>query len=294
MYELGLPPWLRTVLYQNGVILAIMLALVIPVIAIATQQLKRLALAADKLGRGEDTDPLPESGSSEIRRLTQAFNNMSLRLRRFVQGRTQMLAGISHDLRTPITALRLRADLVDDEENRDRMLSLIDDMHHLTEGTLTLARDDSFTEKTDIVDVSELIEGVCDDLTDAGIDSAATVERGVNLMCRPHSLRRAIRNLAENGAKYGKRSRISMNGDARNVSIIIDDDGPGIPDDEMERAFQPFVRLESSRSRDTGGSGLGLAITRSIVLNHGGDITLANRPEGGLRATISLPKPDVG
>jgi signal transduction histidine kinase len=102
-------------------------------------------------------------------------------------------------------------------------------------------------------------------------------------------LRRAIRNLAENGAKYGYRSRIHMNGDARNVRIIIDDDGPGIPDDQIEQAFQPFVRLEGSRSRETGGSGLGLAITRSIILNHGGDISLSNRSEGGLRAVISLP-----
>jgi signal transduction histidine kinase len=293
LYENGLPPWLSTVMFQNGVILAIMMLFVVPVVAFATHRLTQLARVADRLGRGEDTEPLPESGTNEIVRLTQAFNQMSLRLRRFVQGRTQMLAGISHDLRTPITALRLRADLVDDDENRDRMLALIDDMHHLTEATLTLARDDSFTEKTDIVDISSLVEGVCDDLTDAGVDAVADVERGVNLTCRPYSLRRAIRNLAENGAKYGKRARITMNGDAATVRIVVDDDGPGIPDDMVEKAFQPFVRLEGSRSRETGGSGLGLAITRSIVLNHGGDISLKNRPGGGLRAVISLPKPEL-
>jgi len=293
LYELGLPPWLKTVMYQNMVTLALMVLLIVPLVGFATLRLTQLARAADRLGRGEDTQPLPESGSNEIVRLTQAFNQMSLRLRRFVQGRTQMLAGISHDLRTPITALRLRADLVDEDENRERMLALIDDMHHLTEATLTLARDDSFTEKSDIVDVSSLVEGVCDDLTDAGVDAVAEVERGVNLTCRPYSLRRAIRNLAENGAKYGKRARITMNGDAASVHIIVDDDGPGIPDDMIEKAFQPFVRLESSRSRETGGSGLGLAITRSIVLNHGGDISLKNRPGGGLRAVISLPKPEL-
>ncbi len=292
MYQGGLPPWLRTVLAQNAVMLALMLAFIIPVVFFTTKRLKLLANAADKVGRGEDTEPLPESGTTELRQLTAAFNNMSLRLRRFVIGRTQMLAGISHDLRTPITALRLRADLVDDEENRDRMLALIDDMQHLTEATLTLAKDESYTEKSDRVDVSSLIEGICDDLVDAGIDATAEVERGVILSCRPHSLRRAIRNLAENGAKYGARARIHMNGDARNVRIIIDDDGPGIPEAEMEKAFQPFVRLEGSRNRGTGGSGLGLAICKSIILNHGGEIALSNRPEGGLRAVLTLPKAD--
>ncbi|MDX2143511.1 MAG: ATP-binding protein [Rhodospirillaceae bacterium] len=293
LYELGLPPWLETVLFQNGVILAIMLLLVVPAVALSTKRLTQLARVADKVGRGEDTEPLPESGTFEVRQLTQAFNNMNLKLRRFVQGRTQMLAGISHDLRTPITALRLRADLVEDDENRDRMIALIDEMHHLTEGTLTLARDDSYTEKTDKVDLSSLVEAICDDLTDAGIEATAEVKRGVSLTCRPYSLRRAIRNLAENGAKYGSRARIKIEDKPRSVDIVIDDDGPGIPDDQIERAFQPFVRLEGSRSRETGGSGLGLAITRSIILNHGGDIVLSNRPDGGLRATVTLPKPDI-
>ena len=290
MYELGLAPWLSTVLYENSVILALMVLFIVPVVTFSTRRLTQLARAADRLGRGEDAEALPESGTSEILHLTQAFNAMSLRLRRFVQGRTQMLAGISHDLRTPITALRLRTDLVDDDENRERMQALIDDMHHLTEATLTLAKDESFTEKTDKVDLSALIEGICDDLQDAHIDATADVQRGVSLVCRPFSLRRAIRNVTENGAKYGKRSRISLKDAADAVSIIVDDDGPGIPESEMERAFQPFVRLEGSRSRETGGSGLGLAITRSIVLNHGGDIALTNRPEGGLRVTITLPK----
>src|SRR5262249_19654637 len=162
-------PWLSTVLYENSVILALMILFIVPTVTFSTRRLTQLARAADRLGRGEDTEALPESGSAEILHLTQSFNAMSLRLRRFVHGRTQMLAGISHDLRTPITALRLRTDLVDDDENRERMQSLIDDMHHLTEATLTLAKDESFTEKTDKVDLSSLIEGICDDLQDAGI-----------------------------------------------------------------------------------------------------------------------------
>jgi signal transduction histidine kinase len=290
LYERGLPSWMKTVMYQNGLTFALMILFTVPGIGYATYRLSDLARAADKLGRGEEVPPLVETGSREIRRVTQAFNQMSLRLRRFVQGRTQMLAGISHDLRTPITGLRLRTELVDDEQNRDRMLALIDDMHHLTEATLRLARDDSFTEKSDTIDVSALLGGIVDDLTDVGIDVTADVKPGIYVMCRPHSLRRAIRNLAENGAKYGQRSRIFLEEDSESVRIIVDDDGPGIPEDKIEKAFQPFVRLEESRNRDTGGSGLGLAITRSIILNHGGEVTLANRPEGGLRATIILPK----
>lgn len=290
LYERGLPSWMATVMYQNGLILALMILFTVPGVIYATRRLSEIARAADKLGRGEETPALSEDGTREIRRLTQAFNQMSLRLRRFVQGRTQMLAGISHDLRTPITGLRLRTELVDEDDNRERMLALIDDMHHLTEATLALARDESFTEKSDLIDVSALAGGICDDLQDAGIDVTLEARPGISLMCRPHSLRRAIRNLAENGAKYGGRARILVEDTPESVRIMVDDDGPGIPEDKMEQAFLPFVRLEESRSRATGGSGLGLAITRSIVLNHGGDIALMNRPEGGLRATITLPK----
>jgi signal transduction histidine kinase len=285
----GLPPWINVMLEQSLITLAIMLVSILAVVGLATKRLMLLAAAADRVGRGETLEPILESGTTEVRRLTQSFNTMSLRLRRFIEARTQMLGAISHDLRTPITGLRLRAELVDDDENRDRMLAIVDEIHHLTEATLALAKDDSFTEVTDKVDISSLIESICDDLSDVGVDVSCEVKRGVNLNCRPYSLRRAIRNLAENGAKYGKRSRIRMNGDGSSVKIVIDDDGPGIPEDQLERVLLPFVRLENSRSRETGGAGLGLAITRSIVLNHGGELELKNRPEGGLRAVITLP-----
>jgi signal transduction histidine kinase len=285
----GMAPWANVLIQQSALSLVLMLVATTLAVGFATKRLRLLANAADRVGRGESLEPIRESGTSEVRQLTQSFNTMSLRLRRFIEARTQMLGAISHDLRTPITGLRLRAELVDDDENRERMLAIIDELHHLTEATLALARDDSFTEVTDRVDVSSLIEAICDDLTDVGIDVTCNVARGVNLNCRPFSLRRAIRNLAENGAKYGQRSRIQLNGDSQAVKIIIDDDGPGIPEDQLERVLLPFVRLESSRSRETGGAGLGLAITRSIVLNHGGELDLKNRPEGGLRATITLP-----
>ncbi|MGE4061997.1 MAG: ATP-binding protein [Rhodospirillaceae bacterium] len=289
-YMAGLPGWVEVVFQQNMIVLAFTGSIIILGVALTTQRLSVLARAADRVGRGDTLEPIHESGTSEVRGLTQSFNTMSLRLRRFIEGRTQMLGAISHDLRTPITGLRLRAELVDDDENRDRMLAIIDELHHLTEATLALAREDSILERTDRVDVTSLVESIADDLSDVGMDVSCTVERGVTVCCRPFSLRRAIRNLAENGVKYGKRSRITLNTTEKYVRILIDDDGPGIPEDQLEKALLPFVRLEGSRSRETGGAGLGLAITRSIVLNHGGDLRLANRREGGLRAEILLPR----
>ncbi len=286
----GMPAYVEVQLQQNLIVLLVACTIIILGVGLNTQRLRALSRAADRVGRGDTLEPIKESGTSEVRGLTQSFNTMSLRLRRFIEGRTQMLGAISHDLRTPITGLRLRAELVDDEENRDRMLAIIDELHHLTEATLALAREDSVSERTDRVDLSSLVESIVDDLTDVGMDVSCTVERAVAATCRPFSLRRAIRNLAENGVKYGQRSRISLTTAERFVRIVIDDDGPGIPEDQLEKALLPFVRLEGSRSRETGGAGLGLAITRSIVLNHGGELRLSNRAGGGLRAEILLPK----
>lgn len=286
----GLPGWVEVLFMQNFIVLAFTSLMIIIGVGLTTKRLMTLSRAADRVGRGDTLEPIRESGTSEVRGLTQAFNTMSLRLRRFIEGRTQMLGAISHDLRTPITGLRLRAELVDDDENRERMLAIIDELHHLTEATLALAREDSIMERTDRVDLTSLIESICDDLTDVGMDVSCTAERGIAVSCRPFSLRRAIRNLAENGVKYGRRSRLSLTTTDKFARIVVDDDGPGIPGDQLEKALLPFVRLEGSRSRETGGAGLGLAITRSIVLNHGGELRLSNRAEGGLRAEILLPK----
>lgn len=286
----GLPTWVEVLFMQNFIVLAFTSLMIIVGVGLTTKRLMALSRAADRVGRGDTLEPIKESGTSEVRGLTQAFNTMSLRLRRFIEGRTQMLGAISHDLRTPITGLRLRAELVDDDENRERMLAIIDELHHLTEATLALAREDSIMERTDRVDLTSLVESICDDLTDVGLNVNCTAERGVAVTCRPYSLRRAIRNLTENGVKYGQRSRLTLTTTDKFARITIDDDGPGIPEDQLEKALLPFVRLEGSRSRETGGAGLGLAITRSIVLNHGGELKLSNRPEGGLRAEILLPK----
>jgi signal transduction histidine kinase len=257
-----------------------------------TRPMRRLAAAAEALGRGEATEPLPETGPQDIRHTAEAFNRMQERLKRFVADRTRMLAAIGHDLRTPITSLRLRAEFVSDAEVRERMLATIDEMHKMTEATLTFAREESAAEETRSVELSALVQSLSDDLADLGHD--VTFDNGLKISyrCRADALRRAIRNLIENAVRYGKRARVSIARGEDSIDIVIEDDGPGIPAELAEQVFTPFYRLEDSRNRETGGVGLGLSIARSIVRNHGGDIRLINYGQG-LRAVIALPAIDA-
>lgn len=257
-----------------------------------TRPMRRMAVAAEALGRGEATTPLPETGPEDIRHTAQAFNRMQERLQRFVADRTRMLAAIGHDLRTPITSLRLRAEFVADGEIREKMLGTIDEMQKMTEATLTFAREESAAEETRSIDLSALVQSLSDDLADLGQDVTFTNGFKIPYRCRADALRRAIRNLIENAVRYGQRARVSMTRDEDSIDIIIEDDGPGIPPNLAEQVFVPFFRLEDSRSRETGGVGLGLSIARSIIRNHGGDIRLINS-DTGFRAVITLPAIDT-
>lgn len=252
-----------------------------------TRPMRRMADAAEAVGRGEQST-LPETGPDDIRQTAEAFNLMQARLQRFVDDRTRMLAAIGHDLRTPITSLRLRAEFVEDGEHREKMLATIDELRAMTEASLAFAREESVKEETRAVDVRSLVESLCDDLAELGQDVTFAESPRLTLRCRPDALRRAIRNLVENATRYGTRAEVRVVGTGRTIDIVVEDAGPGIPDEAMERCFAPFFRLEESRNRETGGIGLGLAIARSIARRHGGDVTLANRP-AGLRATITLP-----
>jgi signal transduction histidine kinase len=202
-----------------------------------------------------------------------------------------MLAAISHDLRTPITSLRLRAEFVEDEETRSRILDTLDEMQSMTEATLAFAREEAAEEETRTVDLAALVDSVVADLAELGHAVAFVGAERTLIACRRTALRRALRNLVDNAATYGKRAIVRLEQDPRELRVVIEDEGPGIPVPEKERVFEPFVRLEPSRSRETGGIGLGLAIARTIVRNHGGDIVLENRTDGGLRATVHLPHP---
>lgn len=251
--------------------------------------LRHLTVAAERLGRGEEIVPVPEGGADDIRHTAEAFNRMQSRLHRFVEDRTRMIAAISHDLRTPITSLRLRAEFIADPETREPMIATLDEMQAMTEAALAFSKGEATTEAARNIDLAALLESLCDDLTAIGLE--ASFEDGERLpwRCRPDSLRRALRNVIENAVRYGERARVKLERAAGALHILVDDDGPGVPEADFEKIFAPFVRLESSRNRDTGGVGLGLAIARSIVRSHGGDITLSNLEQGGLRVTIALP-----
>lgn len=255
-----------------------------------TAPLGLLAEAAQRLGRNVEAPPLVASGTVEMRHAATAFNDMQGRLRRLIDNRTLMLAAISHDLRTQLMLLRLRAEAGDASEDRERMLKTIAEMEGMLSATLSFARDDAKGEVRRRVDVSALVTSIVDDMADAGLPVAmAEVSTDVIADCKPAALRRAVTNLIDNAVKYGNRATVSLSTGASMLDVIIDDEGPGIPKDQIAHVIQPFSRLENSRSRDTGGIGLGLAISTSIAEAHGGSLLLANRPEGGLRAKLTLP-----
>jgi signal transduction histidine kinase len=277
-----------------GLSMAVMLIAVVAISALIvgrmTEPLKQLSRAAEKLGTDVQGPAIPETGPEEVRRTAHAFNTMQNRIRRFVEDRTQMLGAITHDLGTPITRLRLRAEFVRDQDLREKMLRDLDDMQHMVASTLAFIREDAALEPQTTADLGSLLARVCDDIKDAGAEvELAETPRWVLVDCRPIALRRALGNLIENAVKYGRSARVSLLPEPDRLLIQIDDDGPGIPEDRQEDVFQPFLRLEDSRNRETGGTGLGLAVARTIVRAHGGDIHLSNRKGGGLRVTVSLP-----
>jgi signal transduction histidine kinase len=291
------PAWALPSLVSLGLSAALVGLGVVLAVRRVTRPMRRLAAAADALGRGEAPTRLAEVGPSEVLGTVAAFNRMQGRLRRFVDDRIRMLAAISHDLRTPITSLRLRAEFVDDEETRARILVTLDEMQDMVEGTLAFAREEAAAEATRVVDLAALIESTAADLADLGASVAFAGPGKTAYACRPVALRRALRNLLENAVRYGGRTRVRLEQQGRELRIVVEDDGPGIPEGQFERVFEPFVRLEDSRSPETGGIGLGLAIARSIVRGHGGDIRLANQAQGGLVVVVTLPSaahPEAG
>ena len=257
----------------------------------ATAPLSVFASAAERLGVDVNAEPLNEKGPPEVRRATRAFNTMQTRVKRYIQDRTQMLAAISHDLRTPITRMKLRAEFVDDDEQRGKMMNDLNEMEAMIAETLIFARDDAANEPASHIDVAAVVAAMCGELRFVGCDVNYTGPDSYDFLTRPLAFKRAISNLIDNALKYGKIANVTLAPSAAELRIYVDDTGPGIPPHEMDRVFQPFVRLESSRSRETGGAGLGLTIARNAVRSMGGDVELTNRTEGGLRVTVVLPIP---
>lgn len=244
--------------------------------------------AAERLGRDPQAPPLNLRGPAEIQGAAQAFNEMQERLRRYVEDRTAMMSAIAHDLRTPLTRLRFRIETLQ-EDQRAKMAADLDQMEQMIAATLTFARDASRPGERTPLELSSLLESLCDEMAETGAEADVERSEKVVLEGDPMALRRLFSNLLENAVKFGGRARARVFRDASNAVVEIEDDGPGIPPQDRDRVFEPFYRREPSRSRQTGGIGLGLAVVRSIARGHGGDVTLENRDGGGLTARVQLP-----
>ena len=247
-----------------------------------------LAIAADRFGRGELVPAAPEDGPREVRRAAAAFNRMQDRIARLLDTQRTMLRAVGHDLRTPITRLRMRADLVADPDERARLVAALDDMTALAEAVLAGARDVSAAEPTAEVDLGALVEAVAHDFADAGapVEHAAAPERLV-VRCRRATVKRALTNLVDNAVRHGGGARVAVARNGATARITVEDEGPGIPEERLEEVMEPFTRLVGSEGPE--GTGLGLSIARAIVEAHGGDLILENRHRRGLRAILSLP-----
>ncbi|HEY4128256.1 MAG TPA: ATP-binding protein [Gammaproteobacteria bacterium] len=254
-----------------------------------TRPLSILARAADELGRDIHRPPLPEEGPLEVRAAAVAFNTMQARLRDYIYERTRILTAVSHDLRTPITRLRLRAELLADEELKAKLVRDLQEMENMTNATLSFLRGFEDREALQSVDLMALLESLETDSVDTGYDVElhGRVDRPV--MLRPRALRRLLDNLITNAIRYGKRAIVTVEDIGSEVVIRIRDAGAGIPLDELEKVFEPYYRLETARSQDGGGTGLGLSIARNIAELHGGKLILQNHPAGGLEAILTLP-----
>ncbi|MEA2739118.1 MAG: hypothetical protein QOH05_2425 [Acetobacteraceae bacterium] len=259
-----------------------------------TAPVRTLAAAAEALGRDVNAAPLPENGPTEVATAAIAFNTMAARIRRFVQDRSELLTEIGHDLRTPITRLKLRAEFVEDDEQRGKILADLEELEAMVSATLAFGRDARTTEPVSHIDLAELLRTILDETGDANPDVLDELNYDgpahLTVQARSLALKRVFVNLVTNAVNYGGSAKVRLvNPNNRMVVVEIEDNGPGIPAGELERVFEPFHRGEPSRSRETGGVGLGLPIARNIMRAHGGDVTISNRPTGGAKATVTLP-----
>lgn len=277
-------------LIQLGIVLLVALVLSLLAVSWVTRPLAMLAQAARSLGRDIRRPPLPEIGPSEVRRAAAAFNLMQRRLLDFMNSRLRSFTAISHDLKTPVTRLRLRAELLDDPDLRDDFTRDLDEMDAMLSATLAYMRGEAEREQMQAMDINALLESMAADAQALGQDVRLAGQAKAPYQARPQALRRALENLVQNALRYGGSAEIRISEEPKALVIRIRDHGPGIPEGELEQVFEPFYRTERSRNRATGGTGLGLSIARDIALGHGGTLRLANHPDGGLEATLTLPR----
>lgn len=281
-------PWHTRILLTFLASLALLLPLAWFMARRLTRPIRLFAQAAERLGSDPHAPPLAETGPAEVRDAAQAFNDMQTKLNRYVEGRTQMVASIAHDLRTPLTRLRFRAEQAD-PEIRDRMAADIEQMDGMISQALAYVRGETVREDRVPLDLSALVASVVHDLNEVGADASVEAAPDVRVLGESLNLRRAVGNLVENAVKFAGAAQVAIATEPGLAVVTVADQGPGLPADELEAVFEPFQRGEKSRNRDTGGAGLGLAVARGVARAHGGDVVLSNRDGGGLEARLTLP-----
>ncbi len=281
---------LIALLSQTAILYIIVLLPVLWIVRRLSRPLRDLRAAAERFRPGEPGVPLPAEGPDDVAALITAFNELRLRVTGMLDEKDRMLGAIGHDLRTPLAALRVRIESVEDDIDRAKMIDTVAEMNRTLDDILSLARLGRPSEPPTDVDLAALVDAVVEDFRDIGSDVSFVEADRLRMRLRPSLMRRAVRNLIENAVKYGVSAEVRVEAGARSVAIVVADQGPGIPEDRMGDVFDAFTRLESSRNRETGGIGLGLALARAIVREAGGEIRLVNRVGGGLDAIIELPR----
>ncbi len=278
-------------LLRVGILIFVTLIVAIVSASRLARPIEAFAEAASRFGAVPNARPMTPAGPAELHFAMTAFNTMQAQIQRFITGQAAMFAAISHDLRTPLTRMRLRCEFIEDREQQTRLFRDIDEMQAMITAVLVFLRDNAADEATTNLDLAELLRSIADDYADIGRDVAYTGPQHVAFPGRPICLHRAFENLVDNAVKYGDRPIIGLHNAGSHVTVTVTDAGPGIPADALERVFVPFQRLEPARNPNTSGMGLGLTSARAGFRAHGGDVILSNTDAGGLRATVTLPMP---
>jgi signal transduction histidine kinase len=282
---LGLPPG-----FWAGIIGFLVAALALYAVVRETIPLSRLARSVDRFAEAIEPAPVPVGGAREVRALIGAFNRMQSRIAELVRNRTFMLAAISHDLRTYLTRLRLRVEMMPDPDMRERATRDVEEMSVLLDDALTFARTSFAGNRSEQVDLAEIVRRECSERTASDQTITCDVPAApIHVWGDPAALARIVGNLIDNAVKYGSDAAVALSQAGTEAVMLVDDCGPGVPPAERERIFEPFLRLETSRNRDRGGAGLGLAIARHLVVSLGGTIAVEDRPGGGARFRVALP-----
>jgi len=277
-------------LFMNLALLVIVLSVALWVVARSiTRPLSELARAADSVGRDLRQPKITEQGAREIRNAARAFNTMQDRMQRYLDSRSRVLAAMSHDLKTPLTRLRLQVEMLDDSAAQVKLGRQLDEMESMVHGALALFRGLDDNEAFMPIDINEMLSTLQSEFAEMSAPVTLQGQANRSMLGKPQALRRCLTNLIANAVKFGSQATVSVE-DGAALVIRVRDDGPGIPEEELERVFEPFYRLESSRNRDTGGSGLGLSIARDVIQAHGGSLVLRNLPVRGLEAIVTLPR----